>query len=302
MTMSIPTAGEADEIEPGLRRILAPNPSRMTHWGTNTYLLGAGSDLCVVDPGPDDADHLDAILRAAGGARITQVLVTHSHRDHSALASRLAARTGASLAAFGPPDAGRSPVMQALAAGGLTGGGEGVDATFRPDRTLSDGEVIAGAGWQVEAIHTPGHMGNHLCLALGDLILTGDHVMGWASSLVSPPDGDVSDFMISCARLALRQARRLYPGHGAAVEEPLARLDWLIAHRRAREAQVLDALSAAAGPLTARDLVQRIYTDLPPELEPAAERNVLAHLIDLAEKGMLATPGRPHETSAFTPA
>ena len=301
MTDTAPEPGAATEIEPGLRRVLAPNPSPMTHWGTNTYLLGSGREICVVDPGPEDSGHLEAILAATRGARITQIVVTHSHKDHSPLAARLAAHSGASIAAFGPSEAGRSPVMQALAASGFAGGGEGVDADFAPDRLLSDGEVIAGPDWSLEALHTPGHMGNHLCLALGDVILTGDHVMGWASSLVSPPDGDVSDFMGSCARLALRQARRLAPGHGAPIEDPLARLDWLISHRRGREAQILEALGAGPGPLTADTLASRIYADIPPHLLPAAQRNVFAHLIDLAVKGMVATPGALAPDSPFTP-
>jgi len=301
MSIPVPTPGEVREIEPGLRRILAPNPSAMTHWGTNTYLLGSEGDLCVIDPGPDDAGHLDAILSAAKGARISQIVVTHSHRDHSALAAALAVRTGASIAAFGPSDAGRSPVMAALARSGFAGGGEGVDRGFAPDREVSDGEVISGRGWSLEAIHTPGHMGNHLCLALDDVILTGDHVMGWASSLVSPPDGDISDFMGSCARLALRQSRRLCPGHGLPVEDPLARLDWLITHRRGRETQILDALGVGPGPLTAGEIARRIYADIPRDLLPAAERNVLAHLIDLAVKGVIATPGPLAPDSAFAP-
>lgn len=299
MTDSAPEPGRVTEIEPGLRCILAPNPSPMTHWGTNTFLVGTGSEICVVDPGPDDSGHLEAILSAGRGARIAQIVVTHSHRDHSPLAARLAARTGASIAAFGASEAGRSPVMQALAASGYAGGGEGVDQGFAPDRLLADGEVISGQGWALEAIHTPGHMGNHLCLAIGDVILTGDHVMGWASSLVSPPDGDVSDFVGSCARLALRQSRLLLPGHGAPVTDPLGRLDWLITHRRRREAQILDALDTDAGPQTAGQLVERIYADVSPALLPAAERNVFAHLVDLAIKGMISTPGTLAPDSPF---
>lgn len=299
MNDTAPEPGSVVEIEPGIRRILAPNPSPMTHWGTNTYILGTGSDLCVVDPGPAIPAHLDAILGAISGARVTRIVVTHSHRDHSPLARDLARRTGAEIAGFGPSDAGRSAMMQALARSGLAGGGEGVDREFLPDLQVEDGSVLSGADWSVEVIHTPGHMGNHVCLAMGDTILTGDHVMGWASSLVSPPDGDVSDFVSSCARLALRQARLLLPGHGRPIDDPLARLDWLITHRREREAQILERVGPAPEPATAGDLARTIYTDIPDQMLPAAERNVFAHLVDLTAKGVLATPGPISPDSAF---
>lgn len=300
MTDVVPDAGEVRELETGLRRILAPNPSPMTHWGTNTYLVGTGPDTCVLDPGPEDTSHLDAILLAAGGARISHIVITHSHVDHSPLARRLAERTGAEIAAFGPSSFGRSAVMQALADAGLGSGGESVDNRFVPHRRLADGDVISGNGWSMEAIHTPGHMGNHLCFAYGDAILTGDHVMAWASSLVSPPDGDMTDFMASCARLALRLARRHYPGHGGPINAPLDRLDWLMAHRREREAQILAALEIAAEPCTAGQIARRVYTDIPSELCAAAERNAFAHLIDLAMKGVIATEDALAIDSAFS--
>jgi len=284
-----PEIGLAETLEPGLRRIVAPNPSPMTYRGTNTYLLGQ-SEVAVIDPGPDSPAHLDAILAALQpGQRISHIIVTHTHLDHSPLARPLAARTGAEVWAFGDATAGRSPVMQGLAEAGLMGGGEGVDHGFRPDHLLADGDMLEGDGWALEVLHTPGHIGNHLCLAWGDACLTADHVMGWATSLVSPPDGDLTDFMTSCEKLAARQWRVFYPGHGAPVLDPNARLDWLVAHRRAREASILEALNA--GPATAEDLARVIYTETPAALLGAAARNVLAHLVDLTGRGRVAPQG-----------
>ena len=274
--------GVAERLEPGLRRILAPNPSPMTYRGTNTYLIGE-RDLAVVDPGPESEQHLQAILAAVGpGQRISHILVTHAHLDHAPLARRLSQVTGAPVLAYGDALAGRSAVMQKLAESGLAGGGEGVDVQFRPDNTVADGEVIYGDGWQLEALWTPGHFGNHLSFVFEDVILTGDLVMGWASSLVSPPDGDLTDFMASCEMLAQRPARRFHAGHGAPVDAPHDRLDWLLQHRRMRETQILTALEGAGGDVGS--LTRRIYTDTPAALLPAAERNVFAHLVDLYEK------------------
>ena len=284
-----PEIGLAETLEPGLRRIVAPNPSPMTYRGTNTYLLGQ-SEVAVIDPGPDSPAHLEAILAAIQpGQRISHIIVTHTHLDHSPLARPLAARTGAEVWAFGNATAGRSPVMQGLAEAGLMGGGEGVDHEFIPDHTLADGDVLEGESWALEVLHTPGHIGNHLCLAWGDACLTADHIMGWATSLVSPPDGDLTDFMTSCEKLAARQWRVFYPGHGAPVLDPNTRLDWLVAHRRAREASILEALNA--GPATAEDLARVIYTETPAALLGAATRNVLAHLVDLTGRGRVAPQG-----------
>ncbi|WP_027243759.1 MBL fold metallo-hydrolase [Leisingera daeponensis] len=285
-----PQPGLAVELDPGLRRILAPNPSPMTFRGTNTYLIGS-SGLAVIDPGPDSAPHLDAILAAVQpGQRITHIIVTHSHLDHSPLARGLSQATGAPVYAFGGAGAGRSAVMSELAASGLAEGGEGIDTGFAPDITVRDSDVIGGDGWDLEVIHTPGHLGNHIALAWNDTCFTADHVMGWASSLVSPPDGDLTDFMASCRRLRQRSWRVFHPGHGAPVTDPAGRLDWLIAHRQSREAAILQALGQA--PATARALAEQIYTETPPALLKAAERNVFAHLVDLSGRGLAA----PQET------
>ncbi len=292
-----PIIGIAAVLEPGLRRIVAPNPSPMTHRGTNTYLIG-DSALAVIDPGPDSPAHLDAILAAVQpGQHISHIIVTHTHLDHSPLARPLADRCGAPVLAFGDATAGRSSVMRQLAASGLMGGGEGIDIEFLPDVILKDEEVISGDGWTLEALHTPGHIGNHLCLAWGDACLTADHVMGWASSLVSPPDGDLTDFMTSCAQLQTRNWRIFYPGHGAPVDDPAARLDWLVSHRNSREAAILTEL--AKGPSTAETLAAQIYTQTPPALLGAATRNVLAHLIDLSGKSTVEPVGALHAAASF---
>ena len=254
--------------------------------------------MAVIDPGPDSPAHLEAILAAIQpGQQISHIIVTHTHLDHAPLARPLAARTGAEVWAFGDATAGRSVVMQGLAEAGLMGGGEGVDHGFRPDHTLADGDLLEGDGWTLEVLHTPGHIGNHVSLAWGDACLTADHVMGWATSLVSPPDGDLTDFMASCEKLGARQWRVFYPGHGAPVSDPNARLDWLVAHRRAREASILDAL--ADGPATAEDLARAIYTETPAALLGAATRNVLAHLVDLTGRGRVAPEGTLQAEARF---
>lgn len=277
-----PRPGVPETLEPGLRRILAPNPSAMTFRGTNTYLLGTRG-LAVIDPGPDSADHLEAILGALGpDQHVSHIVVTHAHLDHSPLATPLAKRTGAPVLAFGRFDAGRSAVMQRLAAEGLVGGGEGVDSDFSPDILLTDGSEIKGDGWQLRALHTPGHMANHLCFDWQGRLFSGDLVMGWATSLVSPPDGDLTAFMASLRRLGTEAWHSFLPGHGAPILRPAARLSGLLAHREGREAEILSALRS--GPDTASGLAARIYRDVPQQLLPAAERNVLSHLIDLTER------------------
>ncbi|KIC42849.1 metallo-beta-lactamase [Ruegeria sp. ANG-R] len=292
-----PSPGRAVELARGLRRVLAPNPSPMTYRGTNTYLLGE-RDIAVIDPGPLSDAHLQAILDALRpGQRISHIFVTHTHLDHSPLAAPLSTRTGAPVLAFGGPQAGRSDVMSELAQNGLAGGGEGIDSDFHPDVELEDGAQVAADGWQLEVIHTPGHLGNHIALAWGDVCFTADHVMGWASSLVSPPDGDLTDFMAACHRLRTQEWSVFHPGHGAPVTAPDQRLDWLIQHRLTRETQILEALSQ--GPATARQLAQRIYTETPAALLPAAERNVFAHLVDLTGKSRVVPADTLSATARF---
>lgn len=286
-----------EQLEPHVRLVRANNPSPMTFTGTNTYLLGT-RQVAVIDPGPADLAHLNAILAAVpDGGRITHILVTHSHLDHAPLARPLAEATGAPVYAMGDSTVGRSAVMTALAASGLVGGGEGVDPDFAPDMTLADGDTLVSDEWRINAVWTPGHFGNHMSFATQDIVFTGDHVMGWASSLVSPPDGDLTQFMTSCATLKARPARVFYAGHGDPITDPQARLDWLIAHRKSREAQIITALQT--GPATAETLTRSIYSDVDQRLLPAAERNVLAHLIDLTGRDLTAPLGALSATASF---
>jgi glyoxylase-like metal-dependent hydrolase (beta-lactamase superfamily II) len=283
-------------IDVPIRHLLAPNPSPLTGTGTNTWLVGATA-IAVIDPGPDDPAHLAAILAALGpGQWISHILVTHAHRDHSALAPQLAARTRSPVHAFGTALDGRSPVMTSLAPS-LPAEGEGLDLAFAPDHRLADGQSLSGPDWTLTALHTPGHLGGHLCLAMDDTIFTGDHVMGWATSIVAPPDGDMAAYMTSLQRLTERPWRRFLPGHGAAIENPTERLEYLITHRRQREAQILRALDD--GPARIPELTARIYHDIPRHLLPAAERNVFAHLIDLASRNKISARPSLHPASEF---
>jgi len=270
-----------EDVTAEVRRLLAPNPSPMTERGTNSWLVGRNS-VAVIDPGPADAAHVDRIVAACPGG-ISHIIVTHAHRDHSGGAPLLAARCGAPVLAFGPVGAGRTALMERLAAEGLTGGGEGVDAGFAPDRDVADGEDIVGEGWRLRAHWTPGHFGNHMSLALGRTVFTGDHVMGWATSLVSPPDGDLTQFMDSCRRLLALAPGMLLPGHGAPVADGAGRIREIVAHRQGRTAQIRSALGDR--PLTVPALTRAIYTEVAPALLPAAERNVFAHLIALCQQG-----------------
>jgi glyoxylase-like metal-dependent hydrolase (beta-lactamase superfamily II) len=278
--------GVVEEVAPGLRRILCANPSPFTFRGTNTYLIGRG-EVAVLDPGPADAAHLAAILRATEGERITRILVSHTHRDHSPGAAALAAATGATSFGFGPH---MTPPEE---------GGEGGDHGFRPDVALPDGGVVEGDDFRLTALHTPGHCANHLCFALegpGEGVLfSADHVMSWSTSVVSPPDGDMAAYMASLAKLATRDDRLYLPGHGPKLPNPAPFVTALAAHRREREAKVLDALRAAKR-ATAAELVPPVYgPELDPRLAPAAARSLLAHLIKLAAEGEAARDGDTFE-------
>lgn len=288
--------GQVQSLQDGVRMVLAPNPGPMTRWGTNSYIIGEG-DVAVVDPGPASEAHLNALLNATTGETITHVIVTHAHADHSPLARHLADRTGAPVYGFGPPEAGRSRKMEELARIGLVGGGEGVDRNFSPDVTVSEGDRIVVGDWYLDVLHTPGHFAGHLAFALGDTLLSGDHVLDWSSSLVSPPDGDLRDFMKTSERLRDHAFRRLLAGHGSPIDSPSDRLGWLIEHRQKRDIAIRNALSKRPASLSV--LTARVYTDVPAAALPAAERNVFAHLIDLADREIVVAEPRLSHHATF---
>ncbi|MFT6944683.1 MAG: glyoxylase-like metal-dependent hydrolase (beta-lactamase superfamily II) [Yoonia sp.] len=283
-----PIVGRPLALAPDLSLVLAPNPSPMTNLGTNTFLLGQET-LAIIDPGPDNPVHLRALLQAIKERPVSHIFVTHSHLDHSPLARSLSDRTHAPIFAFGDSTAGRSKMMACLTQEGLIGGGEGVDHDFRPDCLLSDGQTVTEEWGKIVALHTPGHMGNHLCFKWKNAVFSGDHVMGWASSLVSPPDGDLTDFMASCAKLQALDVKVFYPAHGAPVTDPKTRLAWLVGHRQNRENQILTALAKHSK--TPQVLTSDIYKDTPANLRAAAERNVFAHLVDLLQRKKIAVRG-----------
>ena len=281
----------AVRIAPQVRRLTCRNASPMTFTGTQSYVVGEG-DVVVVDPGPANKTQTEALLGALErGERVAAILVTHTHVDHSPGAALLREATGAPTFAFGAHGAGVSEMMANLAASGAEfGGGEGADLSFAPDERLEDGQRFDLAGIDFEAIHTPGHLSNHLCFAAADGVFTGDLVMGWATTMVSPPDGDMAAFMTSLDRMKARGDGVFWPGHGHAVEDPGGMIAHQIQHRRSREAQIVEAL-ASMGEATPRALTEAIYTDVDPRLHPAAARNVFAQLLGLVTEGRAEAEG-----------
>ena len=284
--MSLPPqpwpTGDVEQLEPLVARVLAPNASPFTYTGTQTYLVGAEDGIAVIDPGPADDDHLAALQSAIGTRPVKAIMCTHTHRDHSPAAAPLAKATGA-------PIVGCAPLH-------LHSDAPRVDAPFdqdyAPDRVMEDGEAMTGPGWTLRAIATPGHTSNHLCFALEEsgALFTGDHVMGWSTSVVVPPDGDMADYMASLARLYEREQDRIYyPAHGPAVEKPRQLVRGMIGHRRQREGQIMRLLTEEARDIPA--LVSMMYKGLDERLWPAAAQSVHAHLIDLEQRGMVSSSG-----------
>jgi len=273
--------GVTERLEPLVRRVLAPNPSPYTFTGTQTYLVGTESELAVIDPGPDEPEHLAALMQAICDARVTAIACTHTHRDHSPAATPLARKTGA-------PVIGCAPLV-------IESGEPRVDAPFdkayAPDRVLADGESISGTGWTLTAVATPGHTSNHLCYALEEsgALFTGDHVMGWSTSVVVPPDGDMADYMASLDRLYRREDRIYYPAHGPAIEKPRQLVRGMIGHRKQRERQIVKLLGE--GPHEVMELVPKMYAAIDKRLWPAAAQSVKAHLIELERQGRVVRQG-----------
>ena len=268
--------GQAEQLEPLVRRVLAPNPSAFTYTGTETYVVGAGDEIAVIDPGPDEPEHIRALLETIGGAKLTAILCTHTHRDHSPAAAPLRALTGAAVVGCGP---------LALSDSGPRSDAP-FDQTYSPDRVLGDGESLAGPDWTLTALATPGHTSNHLCFALDEsgALFTGDHVMGWSTSVIAPPDGDMSDYMESLQKLYDRTDRVYYPAHGPQVDKPQQLVRGMMGHRRQRERQILRLLEE--GLASVEVMVPRMYQGVDRLLWPAAGRSVLAHLIDLEKRGL----------------
>ncbi len=275
--------GRLEPVAPMIRRIVARNPSPFTFRGTGTYVVGHG-EVAVIDPGPDLAEHVEALLAGLAGEQVTHILVTHTHRDHSPAARALQTATGAPTYGYGPHAGGRR---------GDAAVEEGGDWDFVPDMALRDGDRICGKGWVFEAVHTPGHTSNHLCFALPaeGVLFSGDHVMGWSTSVIAPPDGDMAAYMASLDKLLGRPDAVYWPTHGPAITEPQAHVRAFVAHRREREAGILDCLRID---ITSIDrIVERLYTGLQPGLFRAAGRSVHAHLIDLVGRGIVECDGPP---------
>ncbi|MES1985318.1 MAG: MBL fold metallo-hydrolase [Pseudomonadota bacterium] len=272
---SLPT-GVSMSLSPLVSRVLAPNPSPFTFTGTQSYLVGT-TEIAVIDPGPADPAHLEALEAAIAGRPVTAILCTHTHRDHSPAARPLAEATGA-------PITGCAPLT-------LDDDGPRADAAFDPhyvpDHVLADGDTVQGTGWTLQAVATPGHTSNHLCFALIEeqALFTGDHIMGWSTTVVSPPDGDMADYMRSMQRLIDRDDVVYYPAHGEPVDKPQRLARSMMGHRRHREGQIVRHLQTS-GSSAIPDMVAEMYKGVDPRLHPAAGRSVLAHLIDLRARGL----------------
>jgi glyoxylase-like metal-dependent hydrolase (beta-lactamase superfamily II) len=267
-----------EQLEPGIARLLAHNPSPFTFTGTQSYLVGE-REVAVIDPGPDLPEHLDALEAAIAGRTVAAIMCTHTHRDHSPAAAPLAARTGA-------PIVGCAPLSMETV-------GPRADASFdpdyAPDRVLGDGESIEVDGLRLTAVATPGHTSNHLCFAYGDVLFTGDHVMGWSTTVVIPPDGDMAAYMASLGKLRRRDDRIYYPAHGPAVTKPAQLVRGLIGHRMQREKQILRLVGD--GPRAIPEIVAKAYPGLDPRLTGAAGASVHAHLLDLEARGLVQRNG-----------
>jgi glyoxylase-like metal-dependent hydrolase (beta-lactamase superfamily II) len=270
-----PPYAKADPVAPLVRRVLAHNPSFFTYTGTQSYLVGTDREVAVIDPGPDEDEHVAALVEAIGNAKVVAICCTHTHRDHSPAAATLAQITGARIY-------GCSPLS-------MTDDGPRMDASFdtgyQPDGVMEDSDTIGGDGWELTAVHTPGHTSNHLCYALNgsDALFTGDHVMGWSTTVVSPPDGDMTAYMASLSKLYERTDKVYFPAHGPQVDKTRQFVRGMIGHRRQRENQIVRLMEAGTARIA--DMVPQMYKSVDQRLWPAAERSVLAHLIDLERKG-----------------
>ena len=295
-----PAHGVAVPVAPMVERVTVNNPGPFTFHGTNSYIVGDRS-VAVIDPGPDDEAHFQALMTALKGREVTHIAVSHTHRDHSPLARRLKAATGALVVAEGPHRAARP-----LHAGESNPFSESADTDFVPDVALADGETISGDGWALTALHTPGHTANHAAFALSGsagmegILFSADHVMAWATTIVAPPDGSMADYMASLEKLMQRQDRLYLPGHGGPVSEPASFLRGLRSHRRMRERAVRERI--LKGDRLIPDMVRAIYRSTDPRLHGAAALSVLAHLEDLVARGEVETDGPAALKGVYLPA
>jgi glyoxylase-like metal-dependent hydrolase (beta-lactamase superfamily II) len=282
--------GRVEQVSPTIRRVIAENPSKFTYRGTGTYIVGRG-EIAVIDPGPALDSHREALAKAIDGERVIAICVTHCHSDHSPLAAWLGAETGAPTIAFGPhPPPSADELTEELADGVKVE--EAIDLAFDPDLRVVDGDVAAnGPDWTITAVHTPGHTSNHTCFALAEerVLFPGDHVMGWSTTVVSPPDGDMAAYIESLRKVAGRADATYWPTHGPAIPNPQRYVDALVAHRLERERQIVDAVGDGVDEIPA--IVARLYADVTPELHTAAGRSVLAHLRKLIADGAVAVVG-----------
>ena len=280
--------GVIERLSPLIRRIVARNPSPFTFHGTATYIIGHGA-VAVIDPGPALGPHVKAILAGLGDEVVSHQFITHTHRDHSPAARLLGRATGAKTYGFGPHGSGRSD--RAVE--------EGADHDFTPDVTVRDGDVIQGDGWRLSALHTPGHTSNHLCFALEQesVLFSGDHVMGWSTSVIAPPDGDMAAYLASLRRLLARDDKLYWPTHGPCIEDPKALLRAFLDHRAMRERQIEDCIKRGITQIPA--MVGEMYAEVPRNLHPAAACSVLAHLIHMVEEGRATCDGEPRADGLF---
>ncbi len=269
--------GACDDLSPLIRRVIAKNSGPFTFTGTGTYIIGRGQ-VAVIDPGPRDETHFEALMRAIEGETVSHILITHTHNDHSPLARELQATTGAQTYGYGPHGSGADESAKVE---------EGGDMDFVPDVAIRGGDKIEGKGWTVEAVHTPGHTSNHICFGLAEekVLFTGDHVMGWSTSVITPPDGNMADYFASLRKLLTRDDVRYWPTHGPAIENPQDFVRSFIHHREARELQILACLTEEISTIPA--MVAQMYKDVDSRLHPAAARSVHAHLIHMVETGRI---------------
>src|SRR5580704_8042871 len=279
--------GQAKQVAPGVRALVANNPGPFTFKGTMSYIVGRGKGA-ILDPGPDDDAHVAALLDAVRGETVTHIFVTHTHRDHSPAVPKVKTATGATVYAQGP-----HRLSRPLHIGDTRRLDASADMDFRPDTALKDGDTVAGDGWTMEAVTTPGHTGNHMAFAYkeGDLLFAGDHVMAWSTTIVAPPDGAMTDYMASLQKLSRRREPLYLSGHGAPIPEAPRYVQHLIRHRQAREASLLHRLGKGAADIPT--LVRAVYIGLDPRLNGAAGLSVLAHLEDMVARGVVTTEGPP---------